>query len=336
MTYADMLGTFTNLYRTRLFDSSWQVTQEWTSVNVSWLTGYLQKKFVVEVKESGVVVFVLQQLDNRYFRGLEGEYTFLLHFILQKQGSEPGDYICRVRPRWTNFNFDTRSVSCEVELEPGVYEVLPKVAAERNNKPTVEDVVKVLAMRKPHKLRQVGLSYDLAHAKALKGDLVRAAAKAEAEMKAAAEGGGEEKDGEDEWEDEEEAGEGDGDEEEEEEEKEEEDEEEEVEVETKNKKGKKGEKKAVQGKGDQAKETGKVTPGIEGGDGGGEDDDDDEEDDDYHPEGGEEGPAGDGEMPKWNAVCVIGLRVYSQDPNLSITLTEPKNVEEASIVNPDT
>lgn len=62
MTYNDMLGTFTNLYRTRLFDDSWTVTQEWTGVNVAWLTGYLQRKFVVEVKEAGTIIFVLQQV----------------------------------------------------------------------------------------------------------------------------------------------------------------------------------------------------------------------------------------------------------------------------------
>ncbi|KAK0717300.1 hypothetical protein B0T26DRAFT_646798 [Lasiosphaeria miniovina] len=64
MTYQDMLLTFTNLYRTRLFDDQWTVTQEWTSVSVAWLTGYLQQKFVVEVKKSGTVVFVLQQVSK--------------------------------------------------------------------------------------------------------------------------------------------------------------------------------------------------------------------------------------------------------------------------------
>jgi len=62
MTYQDMMITFTNLYRTRLFDSSWTVVQEWTSVNVAWLTGYLQRKFVVEIKTAGVAVFVLSQV----------------------------------------------------------------------------------------------------------------------------------------------------------------------------------------------------------------------------------------------------------------------------------
>ena len=63
MTYSDMLGTFTNLYRARLFDDTWTVAQEWTSVNVAWLSGYLQeKKFVIEVKEAGMVVIVMQQV----------------------------------------------------------------------------------------------------------------------------------------------------------------------------------------------------------------------------------------------------------------------------------
>lgn len=62
MTYEDMLLTYTNLYRTRIFDKTWTVVQEWTSVNVAWLTGYLQRKFVVDVKTKGVVVFVLSQV----------------------------------------------------------------------------------------------------------------------------------------------------------------------------------------------------------------------------------------------------------------------------------
>ena len=62
MSYQDMMVTFTNLYRTRLFDSSWTVVQEWTSVNVAWLTGFLQRKFIVDIKRGGVAVFVLSQV----------------------------------------------------------------------------------------------------------------------------------------------------------------------------------------------------------------------------------------------------------------------------------
>ena len=62
--------------------------------------------------------------------------------------------------------WENRSVSCEVELDPGTYEVLPKVTATRRPgvKP-VEDVVKEYAEKNPQKLRQVGMQFDQAHAK---------------------------------------------------------------------------------------------------------------------------------------------------------------------------
>jgi len=37
----------------------------------------------------------------------------------------------------------------------------------------------------------------------------------------------------------------------------------------------------------------------------------------------------------WNAVAVIGLRVYSKDPTLTITLVKPKDPEEAAILDVD-
>lgn len=280
MSYNDMLHTFTNLYRTRLFDDEWAVAQEWTNVNVAWVSGYLQRKFVIEVKTATTAVFVLQQLDTRYFNGLEGEYSFLLHFILQKQGAEPGDYLCRVRPQAENFFRANRSINCEIDLEPGIYEVLPKITAERDtSKPPVEAIVKASARRRPEKLRQVGLSFDLAHAKAFKK---------EEEKK------GDSSDG---WE------------------TEQEDEE--------------AEKASVT-------ETGEETPGgsdeaqaaaagreeiQQGGQGRQENDNDEDEEED------------DEDQPSlWNAVAVVGLRVYSRDPELVIKLTSPGNDEEAASV----
>jgi hypothetical protein len=35
----------------------------------------------------------------------------------------------------------------------------------------------------------------------------------------------------------------------------------------------------------------------------------------------------------WNAVCVLGLRVYSQDPKVSIKLIKPRNEEEGAILD---
>jgi hypothetical protein len=41
------------------------------------------------------------------------------------------------------------------------------------------------------------------------------------------------------------------------------------------------------------------------------------------------------EPKPWNAVCVLGLRVYSQDPEVSIKLVKPKDVEEGAILDVD-
>lgn len=62
MSYNDMLDNFKWMYRTRLFDERWTVAQQWTSASISWLTGYLKKKFIIEVKEEGMVVIVLSQV----------------------------------------------------------------------------------------------------------------------------------------------------------------------------------------------------------------------------------------------------------------------------------
>ncbi len=62
MSFQDMLETFLFLHRTRLFDEKWTVVQQWTSVNVAWVSGYLNTKFVVEVKKGGMVVIVLTQV----------------------------------------------------------------------------------------------------------------------------------------------------------------------------------------------------------------------------------------------------------------------------------
>ncbi|KAH0553461.1 hypothetical protein GP486_006468 [Trichoglossum hirsutum] len=163
MLYDDLLCYFKCLDRTRLFNEDWTVVQLWTHVNVSWITGYHNTKFLVEVQEQGPTIFVLSQLDSRYFEGLEGQYTFELHFILQEKDAPMGEHIVRARGTASGGG---RSVSTEVELKPGRYEVLPKILASRDpDEDAVEDVVKKWAEKKPQKLRQIGLNYDLAHAK---------------------------------------------------------------------------------------------------------------------------------------------------------------------------
>jgi hypothetical protein len=45
-------------------------------------------------------------------------------------------------------------------------------------------------------------------------------------------------------------------------------------------------------------------------------------------------PVDNRERP-WNAVCVLGLRVYSKDPEVSIKLVKPKNAEEGAVLDAD-
>ena len=61
----------------------------------------------------------------------------------------------------------SRSVNAEVELSPGRYHILMKVTAYRCGDMATEDVVSRVAPVGREKLVQIGLSYDLAHAKGL-------------------------------------------------------------------------------------------------------------------------------------------------------------------------
>lgn len=60
----------------------------------------------------------------------------------------------------------SRSVTAELELEAGDYDVLIKVTAEKlEGALPVEDVVRNNAKERGEKLQRIGLAYDLAHAK---------------------------------------------------------------------------------------------------------------------------------------------------------------------------
>ncbi|KAK4989999.1 hypothetical protein LTR66_006908 [Elasticomyces elasticus] len=173
ISYKDLLRNYQHFDRTRLFvpenpknpdEPKWKVTQLWTSLNIPWSVDYHDTKFSILLKgEPGVkknVVIVLSQLDDRYFRGLQGQYEFKLQFRLHREGEE--DYIVRSPGNY----YMRRSVSTEVDLEPGAYSVLLKIVATRydNTTPT-EEVIRNTCRDRRDKLLSIGLSYDLAHAK---------------------------------------------------------------------------------------------------------------------------------------------------------------------------
>lgn len=131
-----------------------------------WKPQYNEKLHIKLTKESPLVL-VLSQLDNRYYRGLQGQYNFRLQFRLHEEGS-PGaeEYIVRSHG---NYLMD-RSVSVELpSLGPGNYVVFISVIGERDTRVlSTEDVIKreCKGREENEKLAQVGQAYDMAHSKA--------------------------------------------------------------------------------------------------------------------------------------------------------------------------
>ncbi|ETI28385.1 hypothetical protein G647_00834 [Cladophialophora carrionii CBS 160.54] len=163
ISYEDLLKKYQHFDRTRIFGPEWTVTQRWTSVSVSWSAEYHSTKFSLTLEEKTRVVIVLAQLDDTYFGGLEGGYGFDLQFRLESDNKEDeNDYIVR-----SNGNYAmARSVSTDIELEAGTYSVLMKITATRHSdREHVEEVLPLYTATRREKLIQMGLSYDLAHAK---------------------------------------------------------------------------------------------------------------------------------------------------------------------------
>ena len=160
ISYEDLLRKYSSFERTRLFGSDWQITQQWTTVDVPWSADYNKTKFSVTLTKRSPVVIVLSQLDDRYYKGLQGQYTFQLHFRLDKDGEQ--DYIVRSHGNYSM----SRSVSTDLELDPGTYSVLMKITARRcQDEDTPEDIIRKNVKLRQNKLIQSGLAYDLAHAK---------------------------------------------------------------------------------------------------------------------------------------------------------------------------
>lgn len=160
ISYDDLLRKYQAFDRTRLFSPEWKVASIWTTLDVSWTLDYHDTKFAFSLSKSGPVVIVFSQLDERYFKGLEGQYRFELSFRVHKAGEE--DYVVRSQ----NYYRMNRSVNVELDLNAGDYVVVVKVDAQRNEHiMPVEEVVRAHAKERREKLVRIGQAYDLAHAK---------------------------------------------------------------------------------------------------------------------------------------------------------------------------
>ncbi|GKT52712.1 calpain family cysteine protease [Colletotrichum tofieldiae] len=166
INYDDFLRKYQHIDRTRLFrDPAWRCAQRWIGVEVPWKSQF-NEKFQIKLSKDGPLCLVLSQLDTRYFKGLQGQYVFRIHFRIHERG-RPGaeDYIVRSHG---NYLMD-RSVSIELpDMPAGEYSIFMSVTGERDTTlPSVEDVVKRECRKRVEndKLVQIGSAYDLAHSK---------------------------------------------------------------------------------------------------------------------------------------------------------------------------
>lgn len=161
MTYKDMLSKYKYIDRTRIFGAEWHVVQQWMAVQVPWSAlDYQTNYFSIDVPEDTDAVLVLSQLDDRYFKNLQGKYNFTLQFRVQKDQDDEEEYLSR-----SKLNYELiRSVNVEVHLPKGTYTVLVKVEAHATSREEVEEVIRKNIHRRD-KITQIGKLYDLAHQK---------------------------------------------------------------------------------------------------------------------------------------------------------------------------
>jgi len=62
MTFQDVLHNFRWIYKTRVFDDYWKITQHWISASIPWLGGHLKTRFLIRVLHRGIVVIILSQV----------------------------------------------------------------------------------------------------------------------------------------------------------------------------------------------------------------------------------------------------------------------------------
>ncbi|KAH7237835.1 hypothetical protein B0J15DRAFT_516443 [Fusarium solani] len=140
VSYEDFMKKFTHLDCMRRFRGlDWRCCQRWIAVDIPWKAEYY-KKFQFNLTKNSPLCLVLSQLDRRYYVGLWGQYSFHLDFRLHKEDSpDAEDYVARPHGHYVM----DRSVSVDLaELPAGNYVVHLKVTCERDvNAYSVEEVV---------------------------------------------------------------------------------------------------------------------------------------------------------------------------------------------------
>lgn len=116
------------------------------------------------LSHSGPVIIVLAQPDVTYFRGLQGRYTYCLQFRVHNDNDET-KFLARSTHILTENYINTRSVSVDLDLEAGSYNILIKIEPTRTPYRTAESVIESEAPYRKQKLLRIGRNFDFAHAK---------------------------------------------------------------------------------------------------------------------------------------------------------------------------
>uniref|UniRef100_K3WE14 Calpain catalytic domain-containing protein n=1 Tax=Globisporangium ultimum (strain ATCC 200006 / CBS 805.95 / DAOM BR144) TaxID=431595 RepID=K3WE14_GLOUD len=159
MSYEDFLKVFTDLDRTRIFTPEWTVAQCWTQGHVTWPAQFADQEFKIALKHSSTVAIVLQQVDQRYFSGLEGQYDFRLYFRLRREGET--EYFARS----TQGIIMTRSVNIEVDLDAGNWFVSFKVSRVKSGRATRDEYIEAFRKGQSDKFMHIARSFDFAFSK---------------------------------------------------------------------------------------------------------------------------------------------------------------------------
>ncbi|OLL24391.1 Calpain-type cysteine protease ADL1, partial [Neolecta irregularis DAH-3] len=155
MEYSDFFLEFNVVDRTRLFDGTWTIESHWMEVRPNFPATFDEFSFELTVTIDTEAVFVLSQLDRRYFSGLQGQWDYKLEFRILKKGSDT--YSSRASAP----GFDYRSISTELPLEAGTYIIYVRIDQRlRSGAASFLEVISRQDVRAIGKLLRIAKNYE--------------------------------------------------------------------------------------------------------------------------------------------------------------------------------
>ncbi|KAJ2914032.1 hypothetical protein MD484_g6364, partial [Candolleomyces efflorescens] len=124
MEYSDFLNTWQEVQRTLIFDETWRLSSQWLFLPekpdvAPW--NYGDFSFSFSLATAGRTVITFTKVAPRFFKDIQGAYLWNMDFVLAKEGES------EIIAESSYSFFYTRSVTLEIELEPGNYTVLPRL-----------------------------------------------------------------------------------------------------------------------------------------------------------------------------------------------------------------